>query len=293
MLQQIVSRMPNWLFNVAVLVFLVLFSVLALSPAVVFGRIDCKTKDGYRCPRMSVNLNMSGIDVKTMVTDGTGTFYIPVVSKLSNVTVDLFAQDERNIEYKVSEPIEFAMMPVWGGRDFRIKIKDAAPDVLTSYEMKELGGNWLYRAANFINFSKKANAGEIISKEVFLQNNLGSQLDPPSLDPLPVDPAAAEISKFISQQISDITKTDLSTARDMDLRKLSIFEIEILSQAVSQRYNVQIDPSHWEYLKQSDGVAKYIASLQKIDIPNQDVKSWQNLQGLNVQQGGDKFIFVP
>ena len=145
----------------------------------------------------------------------------------------------------------------------------------------------------FINFSKKANAGEIISKEVFLQNNLGSQIDTPSLDPLPVDPATVEISQFISQQISDITKTDMSTARQMDLRKLSILEIESLSQSVSQKYNVKIDPSHWEYLKQSDGVAKYIASLQKIDIPNQDVKSWQNLQGLNVQQGGDKFIFVP
>lgn len=285
--------MPNWLFNVAVLVFLLLFSVLALSPAVVFGRIDCKTKDGYRCPRMSVNLNMSGIDVKTMVTDGTGTFYIPVVSKLSNVTVDLFAQDERNIEYKVSEPIEFAMMPVWGGRDFRITIKDAAPDVLTGYEMKEFGGNWLFRAASFVKLTKQANAGEIISKEIFLQNNLGSQIDQPSLDPRPVDPATVEISQFLSQKISEITKTDILTARNMDLRKLSIVEIESLSQSVSQKYNVKIDPSHWEFLNQADGVASYISSLQKIDIPNQEIRSWKNLQGLNFNKGGEKFIFVP
>lgn len=290
-MQQIVSRMPNWLFNLTSIVFLLLFSVLALSPSVVFGRIDCKTKDGFRCPRMSVNMNMSGIDVKTMVSDGTGTFYIPVVSKLSNVTVDLFSQDGMNIEYKVSEPIEFGLIPVWGGRDFRITIQGAAPDVLSKYEMKELGGNWLYRAVNLFNFTKPADAAEIVTKEVFLKNGRGLSADEPGL--LPIDPAAAEIAQFVAQKVSGITNTDLQASQELDLRKLSIFEIEILSQDISNKYNVTIDPSHWEFLTQVDGVASYVSSLQKIEVPENGVKSWKQLQDLRSVGSGEKFIFVP
>lgn len=109
----------------------------------------------------------------------------------------------------------------------------------------------------------------------------------------PSGPQAMAISDFVATQIAEITATDPATAKSMDLKKLSIFEIESLSDAISQKYNVKVDPSHWEYLADTGALAAYISSLQRIVLPDQKVRSWKNLQNFEIGPTSQKYIFVP
>ncbi len=289
MLQQLLTRIPNWALNTAFFVILILFVFLALSPTMVFGKIDCKLFDDRRCPRLSINVNVGGRDVRTLVADGTGTFFIPVVSKLTGVTADLYYAEGTSVDIPFGEQIEFDLPSIWGEREFRVKVRAKSASEFEEYELKRRGGNWLFVAIDMIAGIGQSNAQELKSFDselstddfVVAGRSRGSKI---------TAERGARIDAVVIEAIVRATGQSATEAAHYDLRKLSIDEIEMFNSVVAIELKSTIQPEHWGFVTSAKDAANYLKSVEELGIEGMATKPWSKIQR---EQGlkGNKLIF--
>jgi hypothetical protein len=298
MLQQLLTRLPNWAFNTAFFVLLLLFVFLALSPTMVFGKIDCKLADQRRCPRLSVNVNVEGRDVRTLVADGTGTFYIPVVSKLTGVSADLYYSDNNSADNLIPEQMEFDMPSIWGGREFRVKVRAKQQEGFEKIEIARSGGNWLFAAIGYFSGTDKANAQEIMTLEsaAKIEGLLTSGDTTISLD-LPSSQISTEVSSKIDRAVSDAivsaTGTSSQAVQSFDLRTMSIDQVETFDGIVSKQLGANIKPEHWGYIRSAQNASNYLKSVEALGIGETANQPWSQIQKEYAAQKGEALILAP
>jgi hypothetical protein len=306
MFQQILSRIPNWLLDLAVIVFLLLISILALSPTMVFGTIDCKMQDGNRCSKMSVSVNFSGHDVRTNVADGTGMFYAPVVSKIGDQVADIYVRIDE-IDFRIKEPVEFDMASIWGARIFRVSVSEFERGMFTKPQLKRHGGNWLYSVISYLSLSAEANAQEVMTFDAYkefkakLQTSDNSEFKSllPSANVSVAEQQIVEGAVLSAAQATSQWKAS-STIESFDMRKLSIDDISAFNLIVAEKSGLTIAPENWQYIENGADATIHLKSLKLLGadpstgfVSMGDTPSWSVFERAYMDKTGKSLVVVP
>ncbi|MCX7302721.1 MAG: hypothetical protein NTV73_00065 [Hyphomicrobiales bacterium] len=303
LLPNLLARLPNWIVNIAALVLLALFSILALSPKMISGTIDCKTVEKERCQRMKVNANFEGRDISTLVVDGTGTFYLPIFSVFSPQSASIYLT-KNNVELQVDHMVRFDPFPMWAGRQFLISVKEIRPGSFDELVIVEDGGNWLHFVTSAFasvvdSIAPTAKAQELMSYDQLLAIQDKTQPTPP----LPGAVLTSEQKEEIDTAVSDALQSTVSgsktlTSAPSSLKQLSTDDISNFNASVQEATGVSILPEHWEYITTERDAADYLKSLKglKKEYPSvfaDKTENWSAIQRGFQSQTGQSLVVGP
>jgi hypothetical protein len=301
-LPTLLRRLPNWLVNLSMLVFLFLFAVLAMTPRMVTGTINCTTHQRNRCEKISLNVNFDGRDIRTIVFDGTGTFYIPIYSAFSPQKATVYFSDG-SIDRKINHKLLFDIGPIWQGKQFEVTLIEMAPGQFDKPEIISDGGNWLGFIGSALAsiphiLENSANAAELLTYDQYHAQNLGHYL------PKPSETLAAGERHDVDRAIEDAYLAAAGYAppaaslETESLRKLSIQQIYKFNSVVEQQIGVSIPPEHWQYLSTAKDASDYLKSFKVLkdqypQVFNERSASWSEIEERFLSETGTSLVVVP
>ncbi|MEN3150415.1 hypothetical protein ABCW43_24220 [Neorhizobium sp. IRAMC:178] len=301
-LPTLLKRLPNWLINIVVLVFVFLFSILAMTPRMVTGTINCTTLQQDRCGKISLNVNFDGRDIRTIVFDGTGTFYIPIYSAFSSQKATVYFSDGV-IDRQINHRLLFDMESIWQGKQFEVTLVETTPGKFDPPKIVTDGGNWLGFIGSAVAsipraFDHSAYAAEILTYDEYLKRQS------PGSSPSPTESLGMEESGKIDRAVQDAygkALTNLPQRNPVEtesLRKLSIEQISKFNTVVEQQVGVSIPPEHWQYLSTGKDASDYLKSFKVLEaehpqIFKKNVKSWSEMEQRFIDATGTPLVVVP
>lgn len=294
---QVLQRLPNWIINIGALVVILLFAVLATSPKMITGTVFCTTLEGERCQKLSINGNFEGRDVRTLVTDGTGTFHVPLYDSFSAQSVSLYLV-KNQVELRVNHLVTFDIMPVWAGRQFTVHLEEKEPGKFSAPKIEQSGGNWLgalVGLAGMLEPVSTASAQEIMTYDQLLSRKKVENAQ--HVDSLPSIALPGEEQKKIEAAVEEAygKATEQSPRLDDASDSLRVFtpqELSDFNADIKLQTGVAIPATHWQFIETKNEATQYLKSLKGLqlqypDIIGSDTTNWSKIeQEFQLKTGG-------
>jgi hypothetical protein len=255
---------------------------------------------------MSVSVNFSGHDVRTIVPDGTGIFYAPVVSKISDQVADIYVRID-DFDFRIPEPVEFDMASIWGARIFRVSVTELEPGKFTKPQIMRHGGNWLYSAVSYLSPWTEANAQEVMTFDAYKEFKAKLQTSDATTDLKSLLPSAnvsvaeqqiVEGAVLSAAQATSEWKAS-STLESFDMRKLSIDDISAFNSIVTEKSGLTIAPENWQYIENGTDATIHLKSLKSLGTDSNGIVSmgeasrWSNFERAYMDKTGRSLVVVP
>lgn len=301
-------RLPKWVLAFGAVTAIFLFAILALSPPIAFGRIDCSLKDGRRCGAMSLTSMFKGHELTTSV-KSSGAFFSMLSSKFSPQNIALRMRID-GIELNYPHPIILSATDIWCEREFWVKIRQGSSGKFEAPVVTVSGGNWLTPviilsskartqvSAVVGNFFSSANAAELMTYDQFQDieagglTNAAHKLPSASLNPL----ESSAIDKAVKSAAERVLQSDSGT---LDFRYMSSEQINTFNQELSVETGLAIPPEHWDYIESSEAASAYVKSLKVIGIDyaistmGEEIKPWSIAVQEAMKDDGNALVLVP
>ncbi|WP_162894916.1 hypothetical protein [Rhizobium terrae] len=248
-------------------------------------------------------MNFDGRDIRTIVFDGTGTFYIPIYSAFASQKATVYFSDG-TVDRQINHRLMFDMESIWQGKQFEVTLVETGPGKFDPPKIVTEGGNWLGLIGSAVAsiprlFDHSAYAAEILTYDQYLLKKS------PASTPSATQALGAEESRKIDRAVQDAygkaVTAPSQTTNSVDtesLRKLSIGQISKFNSVVQQETGVSIPAEHWQYLSTGKDASDYLKSFKVLqaehpEIFTKDAKTWSEIEQRFIDATGTPLVVVP